>query len=205
MQGIVEWVVGVMELIGAPGVGVATALETVFPPIPSEIILPLAGFTAGQGRYSVIAAIAWATVGSYLGAVLLYYVGKAWGLDRTRRFADSIPLASHRDVDRAVEWFGRHGRTAVLVGRMVPGVRSLISLPAGIDRMPMLAFSGYTILGSLAWNLLLIMLGFFLGENWQVVADYVGHFSTVVKVVLGVLAAALVAGLTRRAIRQHRR
>src|SRR5689334_13371021 len=121
-----------MRTIGAPGVGVATALETVFPPLPSEAVLPLAGYTASQGHYGVVAAIVWATVGSVAGALVLYWAGAAWGAERLCRTAERVPLLHARDVERAIAWFGRHGRTAVLLGRLVPGVRSLVSIPAGI-------------------------------------------------------------------------
>ena len=120
-----------MRTVGSPGVGLATALETVFPPVPSELVLPLAGYTASQGYYSVGAAIAWATAGSLLGALVLYWLGAAWGLERICALADRVPLMHADDVRRAVAWFGRNGRTAVFFGRLVPGVRSLVSIPAG--------------------------------------------------------------------------
>ena len=195
MSGVLDWVVMLMRTIGAPGVGVATALETVFPPIPSEVVLPLAGFTASQGHYGVVAAVIWATVGSVVGALLLYYVGMAWGLERVLATADRIPLVGADDVQRSMDWFGRHGRSAVLLGRLVPGVRSLVSIPAGIDRMPLPQFLGFTTLGSLVWNALLIGSGYLLGSQWHRVERYVGDVSHVVYLLL---AAAVVVFVARR-------
>ena len=192
MEAVLDWVVLVMRTVGSPGVGLATALETVFPPVPSELVLPLAGYTASQGYYTVLAAVAWATAGSLAGALLLYWLGAAWGLERICALADRIPLMHAHDVRRAVAWFGRHGRTAVFVGRLVPGVRSLISIPAGIDRMPLLRFCVFTTAGSLVWNAALILAGYELGEQWHVVEGYVGPVSNVVYVLIG-LALVVVA------------
>jgi membrane protein DedA with SNARE-associated domain len=198
---VIDWIVSIMRAVGAPGVGVATALETVFPPIPSEAVLPLAGFTASQGHYGVVSAVVWATIGSLVGAHGLYYAGAAWGEERLCRVADRIPLLHARDVQRSVAWFRRHGRTAVFVGRLVPGIRSLISIPAGIDRMPVLQFAGYTTAGSLVWNAVLIGAGYELGSRWHVVESWVGDVSTVAYVLLG-LAAAVFLG--RRLLRRRR-
>lgn len=192
MSSVTDWVVGLMRLVGAPGVGVATALETVFPPVPSEVVLPLAGFTASQGHYGVVAAVAWATAGSVLGALLLYYAGLHWGLERLYRLAERLPLIHGGDVEQAVGWFDRHGRAAVFVGRFVPGVRSLVSIPAGIQRMPIVSFTVYTAAGSLAWNAVLIGTGYQLGSQWHVVERYVGDVSNAVYVVIGVALAVFV-------------
>lgn len=202
MTPVVDWTVGLMRLIGAPGVGVATALETVFPPIPSELVLPLAGFTASQGHYGVLAAIAWATAGSVVGAFILYYAGAAWGAERLCRLADRLPLVHAGDVERAIDWFGRHGRTAVFVGRFVPGVRSLISIPAGVQRMPLVPFTVYTTAGSLVWNAALIGAGYELGARWHVVERHVGDVANVVYLVLALTLAVFVA---RRLLRRPSR
>ena len=193
MEAVLDWVVLVMRTVGSPGVGLATALETVFPPVPSELVLPLAGYTASQGYYTVLAATAWATAGSLAGALVLYWLGAAWGLERICALADRIPLMHAQDVRRAVAWFGRHGRTAVFVGRLVPGVRSLISNPAGSDRMPLLRFCVVTTAGSLVWNAALIVAGYELGEQWHVVEGYVGPVSNVVYVLLGIAVVVVAA------------
>lgn len=200
MAPILDWIVGVMRLVGAPGVGVATALETVFPPVPSEVVLPLAGFTASQGHYGVVSAVVWATAGSVVGALVLYYAGVSWGLHRLCRTADRLPLVSSRDVERAVEWFDRHGRTAVFVGRFVPGVRSLVSIPAGIQRMPLLPFLVYTTAGSLVWNAVLIGAGYELGAQWHIVEGWLGDVSNAIYLVL---AAAVAVFVVRRLRRSH--
>lgn len=198
MQPVIDWLLSLMRTIGAPGVGVATALETVFPPVPSEVVLPLAGFVAWQGAYGVVAAIVWATVGSLVGAYLLYWAGAAWGVDRVRRVAGRLPLVDEHDVDRAMDAFGRHGRSAVLVGRVVPGVRSVISIPAGVDRMPLLTFTLWTVVGSAAWNGLLVGGGYLLGTRWHLVEKYTGVVSNVVYVLLAVLVVWFVVRRLRR-------
>ena len=200
MGSVVDWVVGLMRAIGAPGVGVATAVETVFPPVPSELVLPLAGYTASQGHYGVVAAIAWATAGSLLGALVLYGLGVAWGKDRICATADRIPLLGADDVERAIDWFGRHGRSAIFLGRLVPGVRSFISIPAGIDKMPLWQFSLYTTLGSLVWNSALVLAGYELGAQW----DRIGPVVDRVGVVVWALIAAAVAWFVVRRLRARR-
>lgn len=186
MGSVLDWVVEVMRTLGAPGVGLATALETVFPPVPSEVVLPLAGYTASLGHYGLVAAILWATIGSLVGASVLYWLGALWGAARLEATAERIPLLHARDVERAIAWFGRNGRSAVFLGRLVPGVRSFISIPAGIDRMPLLQFALYTTAGSLLWNTALIVAGYELGARWHRVEAYVGEASVVIYAALGV-------------------
>jgi membrane protein DedA with SNARE-associated domain len=177
-----------METIGAPGAGIAVALENLFPPLPSELILPLAGFTASRGSFTIAEAIFWTTLGSVVGALALYGIGAALGRDRMRRIAAKLPLVQVEDVDRTEAWFERHGNKAVFFGRMIPIFRSLISIPAGIERMHLGLFTLLTLAGSLLWNTLFIGAGFLLGENWHVVEEYAGIFQWVVIIVV-VLAA----------------
>ncbi|SBT39400.1 DedA family protein [Micromonospora auratinigra] len=179
-EGPVGWVTGLVERLGGPGAGLAVALENLFPPIPSEVILPLAGFTASQGRMSLVGAIGWTTLGSVLGALALYYVGAALGRDRMRAIAARLPLVKLADVDRTEAWFLRHGTKAVFFGRMIPIFRSLISVPAGVERMPVSTFLLFTTLGSLIWNSVFVLAGYLLGENWHVVEAYVGTVQNVV-------------------------
>ena len=193
MGSVLDWAVEVMRTVGSPGVGLATALETVFPPVPSEVVLPLAGYTASQGHYGLLAAIVWATAGSLLGALLLYWLGAVWGAARLCATAERIPLLHAGDVERAVAWFARHGRSAIFLGRLVPGVRSLVSIPAGIDRMPLPTFVLYTTAGSLVWNAALIVAGYELGAQWHRVEAYVGEASVVVYAALGVALCWFVA------------
>jgi membrane protein DedA with SNARE-associated domain len=150
--GLVGWVLDVVESLGALGVAALVLLETVLPPIPSEVVLPLAGFLVQQDRLSLLAVLVATTTASVLGALLLYGAGRALGGRRTRAILVRVPLVEHQDVDRAEEWFDRRGEVAVLVGRLVPGVRSLVSLPAGTRRMPVGRFVLLTAVGSGTWN-----------------------------------------------------
>jgi membrane protein DedA with SNARE-associated domain len=200
LNGISEWVVGVMEAVGAPGAGLIVALENLFPPLPSEVILPLAGFTASRGSFSLLDAIMWTTAGSVLGAYILYALGGWLGRERTRALVRRIPLVNVDDVDKVEAWFARHGSKAVLFGRLVPLFRSLVSIPAGIERMPVWRFLGLTFAGSFIWNSVLIMAGFFLGENWHVVEQYAGIFQKVVIAAVVVLVVAFVV----RKVRERR-
>jgi membrane protein DedA with SNARE-associated domain len=173
-----------METLGGPGAGLAIALENLFPPLPSEVILPLAGFTASQGTFSIAGALFWTTLGSVVGALVLYWLGAALGRDRLRRIWGRLPLTNLDDLDRTEAWFARHGRKAVFFGRMVPIFRSLISIPAGVERMPVLVFTGLTLAGSLIWNTIFVMAGYYLGEQWHRVEAYAGAFQKVVVVVV---------------------
>jgi membrane protein DedA with SNARE-associated domain len=172
LTGLVGWITDIIAALGAVGVGVLTLAEVFFPPIPSELVLPMAGFLAGQGRLSLPAAIVASTVGSTAGALALYWLAQAWGTDRVRQLLTRLPLMESDDLDRAEGWFDRHDRSSVLIGRLVPGVRSLISLPAGFRGMPLGAFVALTALGSAAWNTLLVVGGYLLGSRWRSVGRY---------------------------------
>jgi len=163
-----------MDALGAPGVGLAILLETVVPPIPSEVVLPLAGYLAQTGRMGLLAAFLFATAGSLLGAAFLYQLGRWLGPERSRRWLDRLPLVDSADVDRAFRAFERRGRSAVLFGRLIPVVRSFISVPAGVVRMPWGQFLLYTAIGSSLWNGALIGAGVALGTQYELVERYVG-------------------------------
>ncbi len=203
-MGIDDWAIAVMESLGVVGAGLLVAIESLFPPIPSEIILPLAGFTASRGSFSLIGAIIATTIGSLAGALGLYYLGRYVGLARLRRWADKVPLMSSDDVDKAMLWFGKHDRIAVLTGRFVPIVRSLVSIPAGVERMHLGLFLLLTLIGSGIWNSLFIILGFVLGENWTVVEGFMGLYSRLILVV-AVLAIAVIIVLRIRRYRREQR
>lgn len=185
VQPFIDWVVGLMGILGGPGAGVAVALENLFPPIPSEVVLPLAGFAAARGEMGLLEAILCSTIGSVVGALALYRIGAWFGRARLRRVVERMPGIKVSGLDRAEQWFRRHGELAVLVGRMVPLVRSLVSIPAGLERMSLWRFSVYTALGSAAWNSLLIVAGYQLGANWELVGEWIATYQTVV--VVGVL------------------
>lgn len=190
LTGVAGWAVDLMETLGGPGAGLAIALENVFPPLPSEVILPLAGFTASQGdQFSVAEALLWTTAGSVLGALVLYVLGVALGRQRLRSIWGKLPLTNLEDLDRTEAWFERHGRKAVFFGRMVPIFRSLISIPAGVERMPVVTFVGLTLAGSAIWNTIFVLAGYYLGEQWNLVENYAGVFQKVVIVLVVLLFA----------------
>ncbi len=141
LEPIVQAVVSLVGALGAPGVGIAVAAENLFPPIPSEVILPSAGFAAASGSMGLVSAIVWATIGSVAGALALYALGAWFGRARFYSLAAKIPFVKEADIKRAEAWFVRRGPLAVLLGRIVPVVRSLISIPAGIERMKLLPFT----------------------------------------------------------------
>jgi len=170
--GLTGWVTSVIETLGEGGVGLLVTLESVFPPMPSEVVLSLAGYLAGEGRVSLTLVLIAATAGSVLGALGLYWLGHAVGEDRLRRWCDRIPLVDADDLDRADRWFERHENAAVLLGRCAPVVRSLVSIPAGANRMALGRFTLYTAIGSGIWNALFIGAGFLLGSRWQRVEQY---------------------------------
>src|SRR3954463_12801071 len=157
--GITGWLLDLVDTLGPVGVGISILLETIVPPIPSEAVLGLAGVLINQGRMSIVPVILFATLGSVLGALFLYYVGRALGPRRSHAFLDRLPLGETQDVDRTFAWFERHGRWAVFRGRMVPIVRSFISVPAGVVRMPLGRFVLLTAAGSLIWNTPPVILG----------------------------------------------
>lgn len=185
-----EWATDIIDRLGYPGVGALVALENVIPPIPSEVILPLAGFQADQGDFNLFLLIVVATIGSIVGAMILYTVGAVLGEDRIRRLVARFGkyiLVTTGDIDKATGWFKRHGRSAVFFGRLVPVVRSLVSIPAGVDKMPLGSFLIFTAAGSAIWNTILIVAGYLLGTQYDRVEGFVKVLQYVV------IAAVLVA------------
>lgn len=204
-EGFIGWVLSLIDTMGEIGVGLAVLIENFFPPIPSEAILPGAGFLAYDGRMSFWWALVAATLGSVVGAWVWYGLGAALGRRRTRRIFERMPLVDAEDFDKAEAFFDRWGGLAVLLGRCVPIVRSFISVPAGIERMSLVVFTAYTTLGSLVWNGIWIGLGFAFGpaiepvlEQWSGVLSKI-----VVGVILALLAWFVVARLRRNARRRR--
>ena len=181
--GITGFLLELVDRLGAVGVCLSILAETVIPPIPSEAVLGLAGVLINNGEMSIVPVILFATLGSILGAVFFYYVGRALGPRRSHAFLDRLPLVETADVDRTFAWFERHGRSAVFFGRMVPIVRSFISVPAGVVRMPFGQFILYSAAGSLIWNSLLVTLGVLAGDFIQDNLKYLDYL--VVAVVVG--------------------
>ena len=187
-----DWVVSTIEGWGYLGVLMLMVAENVFPPIPSEVIMPLAGFLAGSGRLSLTLTIVVGTIGSVLGTLMWYYIGLWFGEERLKRFAarhGRLLTLSPSDIDAAHEWFQRHGAMAVFFGRMIPAIRTLISVPAGLAHMPMWKFLLYTVIGSALWTGVLTFAGLMLHENYALVADYVDPLSKLV--VIAVVAIYL--------------
>lgn len=195
LSSLADAITHLMDVVGAWGAGVAIALENLFPPLPSEVILPMAGLAASRGAFTLFEALFWTTLGSIVGAFALYGLGRWLGQKRLRRLFEVIPLLKAEDVDRTVEWFGKHGGKAVFFGRMIPIFRSLISIPAGVSKMPLLKFGLLTAAGSLIWNSIFVGAGYFLGAQWHVVEKYADVLQYVV---IGVAALAIVAFLIFR-------
>ena len=201
LDGLVEWVTSVVETLGYGGVAFLVALENLFPPIPSEVVLPLAGFVAARGGASLVGMIVAATIGSMVGAFLLYGISAAIGPVRLRalvvRYGRWLGL-DETDLDRTESWFDRRANIAVLLCRCVPLMRSLISIPAGFRRMSIIPFTLYTLIGSLVWNVLLVGAGYLLGERWEQVEEPLELFQNAV---LAAIAIALAWFIWRRIIR----
>ncbi|QLD11256.1 DedA family protein [Microbacterium oleivorans] len=201
---LADWTVSLMDTIGPAGAAIAVGMDNLFPPIPSEVVLPMAGLAASRGSFTLAEAILWTTFGSVAGAYILYFLGRWLGADRLRRIADRLPLVKGDDVVRSVHWFEKHGSIAVFFGRMVPLFRSLISIPAGVSRMHWWKFGLLTTAGSLIWNSIFVMAGFLLGENWHIVEQYAEIFQTVVIVGVVVAVAWFVIVRVRALLRDRR-
>jgi membrane protein DedA with SNARE-associated domain len=175
--GLAGWVTGVIVSFGYWGVVTLMVAENLFPPIPSEVILPLAGFLVWRGDLGFVPVLGVSILGSLLGAVTLYALGRWGGRELVLRHARLLRV-KEAELDRADGWFDRYGGVVVLVGRLVPGVRSVVSIPAGMAEMPVGQFALLTTLGSSVWNALLIGAGWTLGENWERVSYLVDSVST---------------------------
>lgn len=197
---LAQWIEQVIVALGPLGLAALMLLENFFPPIPSEVVLPLAGFFVYRGDLGFAWALVAATLGSFVGALLLYALGRWGGRPLVLRHGRLLRV-KEAELDRADDWFDRYGGWVVFFGRMVPGVRSIVSIPAGLSEMPLGRFSVLTALGSAVWNSLLIGAGWLLGENWHRVSGLVGSVSTVVLVALAVAAVVLTAWWWRRRTR----
>lgn len=200
-SGLAGWVVDLMDKLGLFGAALAVGMDNIFPPIPSEIILPLAGFAASQGTFSLTGALIATTLGSVIGAVILYGLGAVFGRERAVMVFEKVPLLKVSDLEKTEAWFARHGGKAVFFGRMVPIFRSLISLPAGVERMNFGMFFVLTTLGSLIWNSIFVIAGYRLGANWDKVEPYADVFQKVV--IVGVLLVIITFVVVR--VRDMRR
>jgi membrane protein DedA with SNARE-associated domain len=191
-QGMFDWITGVIARLGYLGVAILTFLENIFPPIPSELVIPLAGFVAAQGDLRISVVIVTGALGSLAGATVWYAVGRRIGEKRVRAWVDRHGkwlTLSATDVDRAQAWFRRHGNAAVLLGRLMPGVRTLVSLPAGFNGMPIGPFLMYSALGTVMWTAALAYAGVLLQANFTAVGDYLNIVTNVLLAVMGIMLA----------------
>jgi membrane protein DedA with SNARE-associated domain len=185
-----DWITGVIARLGYFGVAILTFLENIFPPIPSEIVIPLAGFVAAQGDMRIGLVIVTGTLGSLAGASVWYALGRRIGEKRVREWVDRHGkwlTLSVADVDRAQLWFGRHDNAAVLLGRLMPGVRTFVSLPAGFSAMPVGPFLLYSALGTVIWTAALAYAGVLLQANFTAVADYLNIVTNILLAVTTVM------------------
>ncbi|MBD2613691.1 alkaline phosphatase [Nostoc linckia z18] len=207
---MLEWITNTINSLGYLGIGLLMFVENLFPPIPSELIMPLAGFTAspyqpGGAKLNIIGVFFAGLLGSVLGALVWYYPGKFLGENRLKAWADKYGkwlAISSKDITKAKGWFDRQGNRAVFIGRLVPGIRTLISVPAGIANMHLLPFLIYSTLGSAAWVGLLTYSGYILGSQYELVDEYLAPVS---KIVLGGLVLAFVFWILKRRQRRTRR
>lgn len=202
---LTDWVIDVIDAIGYVGVALLVAVENLFPPIPSEVVLPAAGFAAGQGEANVVGMMIAATAGSLVGAWALYLIAAAIGPVRIHAFVIRYGKwfgVKPQDLDRAEDWFDDHANVAVLVCRCIPLIRSLVSVPAGFRRMAPVPFTLYTILGSAVWNVLLVGAGYALGDRWEQVGEYVDVLQYLV---IAAIAAFVAWWVWTRALSPKRR
>ncbi len=198
---MIDWIQNLMDSLGYLGIVLLMILENVFPPIPSELILPSAGFAASRGDLSFLGVVLAGTLGSVIGTLPLYYIGRVFNEERLVAWADQhgkwLGLRG-KDIRKADAWFDRHGPRAVLFGRMVPGVRSLLSLPAGMSGMSLPTFVFYSAIGSALWASLLTGAGYLLGDHYELVGEYLAPVSKVVLGLLLLAAAVWFAGRQRQ-------
>lgn len=183
LSAILSYALDAIAASGYWGVFLVTLIENAIPPIPSEVILPFAGYLIYQGKLAFMPIILAATFANLIGAIAFYYIGKyggRWFLGRYRK----LILLKSQDIETGNKWFEKHGRSAVLFGRMIPIVRSVISIPAGVANMPMTQFIIYSFIGSLIWNVLLVSLGYFAGEHWPKVGEYFKEIEFVVEIAI---------------------
>lgn len=182
-----DWIIHIIESLGYLGLAFLMLIENVFPPIPSELVMPLAGFLSAQGKLSLWGVVLAGSLGSLLGAIFWFYIGKTVGRDRLMAFSSRygrwVAIAPS-DIERAEDWFDRHGKAAVFIGRLIPGVRSLISVPAGMANMNFFGFVFYSALGTVLWTGFLTGAGFILKSQYQKVEAWLNPVSWVVIIVL---------------------
>ena len=204
LSGILDTMTSLIAQYGYPAVFAAAFLEVIFPPIPSEVIFPLVGFTAQSRELGVENAMGMATVGalgSTAGAILIYFVSLKVGRTVIVRFGKRIRV-SEREIEKAERWFEKYGSIAVFTARMIPGIREIISIPAGIAQMNFAKFIGYTFAGSLLWCFILTFAGYYLGEAWSRFSEQASSAFTIVTIIV---IAGIIAGVGFWYIRRRKR
>lgn len=180
---MIDWITQLITSLGYIGIALLMVLENIFPPIPSEIIMPLAGFTVTQGKFNFVLVILAGVIGSLLGMLPWYYVGKRVGEKRLRKWVNKHGkwlTLSGKDIDRSKQWFNNYGGITVLFGRLIPGIRTYISIPAGLEEMPLAAFFLYSTIGTVGWVTLLTYSGYLLGQNYHLVERWLRPISGIV-------------------------
>lgn len=184
-------IINIMEQVGYLGVFLLIAIENIFPPIPSEVILVFGGFMTTYTSLNIPIMILAATLGSLLGAIVLYYIGKIFNKERLKRIVNGkigkVLRLKASDIEKADKWFDTKGNKTVFFCRFIPIVRSLISIPAGMSEMPMQKFLLYTISGSLIWNTVLIIVGSIVGDKWETIVGYLDNFSHIILIILVII------------------
>ncbi|HYF79765.1 MAG TPA: DedA family protein [Symbiobacteriaceae bacterium] len=196
-----DWAIGLMEAFGYSGIVLIVLLENLFPPIPSEVVLPFGGFMTTTGTVTIAGVVAASTLGSLLGAIALYWIGAWFGQERIYQFVDRYQRylsVTPKQLQQAERWFAETGTQTVFFCRMVPIMRSIISLPAGLVRMNLLTFSVYTLLGSLIWNTGLVVVGALLRASWPLVSEWVGYYQNLVVAVCILAVAVLIVQRLRK-------
>ncbi|WP_322923670.1 DedA family protein [Paenibacillus campi] len=196
-----NWITNFMEQFGYAGIALIIALENVFPPIPSEIVLPFGGFMTTNSSLTIIGVIIAATIGSVLGAVILYGVGRLLDVERLEKIVERwghILRVKKEDIYRADAWFDKYGYWTVLFCRMIPLVRSLISIPAGMSNMKFGLFLLFTTIGTVIWNSILVIIGATLGDNWQRITEFMDIYSSVAYVVIAVGGIGFIVWYVKR-------
>lgn len=200
-----EWIMSFMEQYGYMGIFLVIALENLFPPIPSEVILPFGGFMTTNTELTVVGVITASTAGSVIGAMILYGLGLLLDVERLEKIIErygKILRVKKADIHKADAWFDKYGIWTVFFCRMVPLLRSLISIPAGMANMPFLLFLVFTTLGTIIWNTLLVVAGAQLGESWEDIIGMMDVYSYFIYIALGILAVLFIIWYMRKR-KQH--
>ena len=201
-----EAIIAIMNQYGYFGVFFLIAIENIFPPIPSEVILLFGGFMTTYSKLNIIGVIISSTLGSILGAIILYYIGKILNKERLKKIVrgkiGKVLRLKEKDIDKADEWFDTKGNKTVFFCRFVPILRSLISIPAGMSEMPMTKFLIYTAIGSAIWNSIIAIIGSMVGKNWESIVDIFDKYSHITLIILIILFVIFIVYFMKKRSKQ---